>query len=52
VSFKAYAAQHPDLADQLNRMQKRVLPDNWDADIRPSPPTTKAWPDESLRARC
>ncbi len=28
-----YAEQYPDLADQLNRMQQRTLPDDWDADI-------------------
>ncbi|MFO1144456.1 MAG: transketolase [Amaricoccus sp.] len=33
ATFKAYAAKFPDLADQLNRMQKRVLPEGWDADI-------------------
>jgi transketolase len=29
--FTRYAAEYPDLADQLNRMQRRVLPDGWDA---------------------
>jgi transketolase len=33
AEFAAYAQQFPDLADQLNRMQKRTLPDDWDADI-------------------
>ncbi|MFO1207754.1 MAG: transketolase [Amaricoccus sp.] len=33
ATFKEYAAKFPDLADQLNRMQKRVLPEGWDADI-------------------
>jgi transketolase len=31
--FARYAEEHPDLADQLNRMQRRVLPDGWDADL-------------------
>ena len=33
AEFAAYAQQFPDLADQLNQMQKRTLPDGWDADI-------------------
>jgi transketolase len=28
--IKDYKAQHPELADQLERMQKRRLPDGWD----------------------
>lgn len=38
--FKEYAVQHPDLADQLNRMQRRGLPEGWDQDI-PSFPADK-----------
>ncbi|GAB1689174.1 transketolase [Krasilnikovia sp. M28-CT-15] len=40
AEFAAYAQQFPDLADELNRMQKRTLPDGWDADI----PTFEADP--------
>jgi len=29
----AYRVAHPDLADQLEEMQKRRLPDGWDADL-------------------
>ncbi|WP_222268925.1 transketolase [Modestobacter marinus] len=36
-----YAAQYPDLADQLNRMQRRVLPDGWDADLPTFPADAK-----------
>ena len=36
--MEAYRAEHPDLADQFERMQKRELPDGWDADL-PSFPT-------------
>ena len=36
--FARYAAEHPDLADQLNRMQRRTLPDGWDADLPEFPP--------------
>ena len=31
--MKSYQAKYPDLADQLDRMQKRELPDGWDADL-------------------
>ena len=31
--FEQYQKQHPDLADQLYRMQHRQLPDDWDADL-------------------
>jgi transketolase len=31
--IEAYRAEHPDLADQLERMQKRELPDGWDIDL-------------------
>jgi len=29
----AYRTEHPDLADQLERMQKRELPEGWDLDL-------------------
>ena len=41
ASFKAYAAKYPDLADQLNRMQRRVLPEGWDQDIPTFPADEK-----------
>ena len=31
--FERYRAEHPDLADQCERMQRRDLPDGWDRDI-------------------
>jgi transketolase len=31
--FAAYELEHPDLADQIRRMQKRLLPEGWDAGI-------------------
>ena len=31
--FAAYGDEHPELADQLARMQRRELPDGWDAEI-------------------
>jgi transketolase len=39
--FAAYAETHPDLADQLDRMQRRALPDGWDADIPSFPADEK-----------
>ncbi len=33
AQFDRYQAQHPDLADQLYRMQHRQLPDGWDKDL-------------------
>lgn len=38
--FDAYKQAHPELADQLFRMQKRQLPENWDRDL----PTFEADP--------
>ena len=31
--FERYRAEHPELADQLERMQRRELPEGWDRDI-------------------
>ncbi|HSE41461.1 MAG TPA: transketolase [Acidobacteriota bacterium] len=31
--FEEYTQSYPELADQLMRMQKRQLPDNWDRDL-------------------
>ena len=39
--FEAYRAAHPDLADQLERMQKRELPEGWDADLPSFPADAK-----------
>jgi transketolase len=39
--FARYSEQHPDQADQLNRMQKRILPDGWDAELPEFPPDAK-----------
>jgi transketolase len=33
ASFEEYRAEYPDLADEIERMQRRELPDGWDADI-------------------
>ena len=39
--FEQYKAAHPDLADQLYRMQHRQLPDNWDKGIPTFPADPK-----------
>jgi transketolase len=39
--LKKYSEQHPDLADQLNRMQHRQLPDGWDKDLPKFPADAK-----------
>jgi transketolase len=36
-----YRTRYPDLADQLERMQKRELPDGWDANLPIFPPDAK-----------
>ncbi len=33
VLMEEYRAKHPDLADQLDRMQERKPPDHWNADL-------------------
>jgi transketolase len=39
--FARYSAEYPDLADQLNRMQRRVLPEGWDAELPTFPADAK-----------
>ena len=39
--FARYAQEYPEQADQLNRMQRRTLPDGWDADLPEFPPDAK-----------
>jgi transketolase len=39
--FARYAAQYPELAAQLNHMQRRTLPEGWDADIPSFPADAK-----------
>jgi transketolase len=39
--FEQYKAQHPDLADQLYRMQHRELPDGWDKGLAAFPADAK-----------
>jgi len=39
--FQEYKVQHPELAEQLYRMQKRALPDRWDQDLPVFPPDPK-----------
>lgn len=39
--FADYAKKYPDMADQLNRIQKRELPDGWDKNLPPFPADPK-----------
>jgi len=39
--FAAYRAQFPDLADQIERMQRRALPEGWDRDLPVFPADAK-----------
>ena len=39
--FTRYTDEYPELADQLDRMQRRLLPDGWDADIPEFPADAK-----------
>jgi transketolase len=41
AKMTAYRAQFPDLADQLDRMQRRELPEGWDAGLQPFPADPK-----------
>jgi transketolase len=39
--FEKYSDQYPELADQLFRMQHRLLPEGWDRDLPAFPPDPK-----------
>jgi transketolase len=39
--FKDYRAAYPDLADQVDQMQRRTMPDGWDASLPTFPPDAK-----------
>ena len=39
--FESYRVKHPDLADQIDRMQRREPPQGWDADIPVFPADAK-----------
>ena len=41
ASFEEYRAAHPELADEIERMQHRELPDGWDDDISEFPADPK-----------
>lgn len=50
--FDGYRAEHPELADQLYRMQHRQLPDGWDADIPTFPTDANGLASRTPRDRC
>jgi transketolase len=39
--FAAYSSEYPELADQLDKMQRRQLPEDWDADLPEYPADPK-----------
>ena len=39
--LEAYAREYPEPADHLQRMQRRELPEGWDAELRPFPADAK-----------
>jgi transketolase len=39
--FRRYSRDFPDLADQLNRMERRELPEGWDKNLPSFPPDAK-----------
>ena len=41
AKFKEYEAKHPDLADQVTRIQHRQLPEGWDKGLEPFPADPK-----------
>jgi transketolase len=41
AGFDAYRVEHPELAGEIEAMQRRELPDGWDADIPTFPPDEK-----------
>jgi len=49
--FEAYREAHPDLADQLERMQKRELPEGWDRDLPTFPGDPKGEAGRAANAR-
>jgi transketolase len=44
VKLESYRAKYPELADKVERMQKRELPDGWDTDLPRFPPDAKGMP--------
>jgi len=49
--FERYRLEHPELADNLHRMQKRQLPDGWDADIPTFAPDPKGMAGREANAK-
>ena len=47
----AYRAKHPQLADQLERMQKRALPDGWDKELPSFPADAKGLPSRTASGK-
>jgi transketolase len=52
AAFEGYSKEYPDLADQLHRMQRRLLPERWDKNLPvfPADPKGLATRDSSAKA--
>jgi transketolase len=42
-NFQTYKREFPQLAAEIEKMQRRELPDGWDKDLPVFPPDQKAW---------
>jgi transketolase len=51
ASFDEYRHDHPELADELYRMQKRELPEGWDRNVRAFPADAKGLAGRDASAR-
>jgi transketolase len=50
--FADYRSQHPDLADEIDRIHRRDLPHNWDRDLPVFPADAKGLAGRDASARC
>ena len=50
--FARYSAEYPELAAQLDNMQRRRLPAGWDADLPVFPPTRRVSLAATPAAKC
>ena len=50
--FAAYRSKYPELATEIDQMQRRELPAGWDRNLPVFPADPKGWPAATPRARC
>jgi transketolase len=51
-TLRRLPAKYPELATEIDQMQRRELPAGWDRNLPHFPPTRRASPDARPRARC